>query len=179
MVNKQVPRRILLFLVVLGIQGLAISAVAQQAVEVQANDDNTFAPPALTIQAGDRITFRNTGVVLHNARAKDGSFESGDLTAGQSRTVRVTKSGTIDYVCTYHETLGMVGTVTVEGTAEEASPSPSPETVAATDEQEDVDANLPLGIKVFPLLAGGLLAVSLVGMGLAWVGNVLRAAGER
>jgi plastocyanin len=181
MVNKQVFRRILLFLVVLGVQALAIRAVAQQATEVQAKDDNTFAPPTLTIQAGDRITFRNVGNLPHTATAKDGSFDTGNLNAGQSRTVRVTKSGTIDYVCTYHETLGMVGQVSVEGTAPaEASPSPSPETAAATaDEQEDVDANLPLGIKVFPLLAGGLLALSLVGMGLAWVGNVLRAAGER
>jgi plastocyanin len=180
MVKRVVSRRILVLLVILAVQALAISAVAQQATEVQAKDDNTFAPPTLTIRAGDRITFRNVGNLPHTATAKDGSFDTGNLNAGQSRTVRVTKSGTIDYVCTYHETLGMVGNVVVEGTAApEPSPSPSPEPAAASPEEEDVDANLPLGIKVFPLLAGGMLALALVGMGGAWVRNVLRAAEDR
>jgi plastocyanin len=179
---KQVFRRIVFLFVVLAVQALAVAAVAQtQAIEVQAKDDNTFAPPTLTIQAGDRVTFRNVGNLPHTATAKDGSFDTGNLNAGQSRTVRIRKSGTINYVCTYHETLGMVGDVVVEGTApaDEASPSPSPEAAVASQETEDVDANLPLGIKVFPLLAGGMLALALGGMGLAWVRNVLRTAENR
>lgn len=171
-------RRVLLMVAALVILPSAGIALAQQTHQIEAKDDNTFAPPTITVNAGDSITFRNSGVVLHNVRAKDGSFETGDLTAGQSRTVKITKGTTIDYVCTYHESLGMRGQVTVVGAAAEASPSPSPE-AAAAGEPENADEQLPVGLKFFPLAGLGLGLAALAGVAFGWVRSVLRAAENR
>ena len=165
---------------------LSARALAQQATNVDAKDDNTFAPPTITAKVGDSITFRNAGKILHTATASDKSFDTGNLTANQSKTIKLTKAGRIPYVCIYHEALGMKGEIVVEAAggatataSPTPSPSPSPAAAAAANPQQDVDAQVPQGIKLFPMLSGGLLLLTMAGVALAWIRNVVRTAGSR
>jgi plastocyanin len=166
---------------------LAAEALAQQTTEVDAKDDNTFAPPTITVKVGDTITFRNVGKGLHTATASDKSFDTGNMTGGQSKAIKLTKAGKIPYVCIYHEALGMKGEITVEAAAgaqpAAASPSPSaspsPAAAATTAANQDVDAQVPKGIKLFPLLGGGLAGLMLFGVAVSWIRNVVKTAGNR
>jgi plastocyanin len=85
------------------------------------NDDNTFEPKDVTINAGDSITWVDNGTKKHNAMADDGTWTTGDLTMkGQSATMtfnKATGDTPIGYNCTYHKSKGMVGTITVKAKA--------------------------------------------------------------
>lgn len=161
--------------------GLTTSLAQEQVIETL--DNNTFSPNSATAKAGDEVTFRNTGSLPHTATAKDGSFDTGLLNAGQSKTVAITKSGTIDYICELHVTLGMTGTITVEAAAgappEDAQASPSPEAQAAEEEDPNLDAQLPIGLKVFPLLGVGMLGALVLGMFGGWVRTVMKNTENR
>jgi len=77
--------------------------------------DNEFVPKDITAKAGDiTISFKNTGAAPH-------TFTNADLKVDQNddagKTVEITlkdvKPGTYKYVCKYHESVGMTGTLTV------------------------------------------------------------------
>ena len=85
-----------------------------------------FSPAELTIAAGDTVTFVNAGGT-HNVDADDGSFRCARGCDGQggngdpsddiwSATVTFNTPGTITYHCDIHGHLGMVGSITVQGT---------------------------------------------------------------
>lgn len=138
-------------------------AIAQKTVTVQAQD-NKFVPEDISIQVGDTINFVNKGLAPHTADDKAGSFSSGNLNPGESKAVTFSKAGTFQLVCIYHEALGMAGRIVVGEGAQAtppasapATPAPSPAAVAATKKQFDPNAGVPIGMKVFPYLAGGLL----------------------
>lgn len=92
-----------------------------------------FDPPAITINVGDSITFKNVGGAVteaHNAHADDDSFRcangcrgdgsgaTGDPASNQwSSTVKFTKAGVINYSCDSHKSMGMTGTITVNAVA--------------------------------------------------------------
>jgi plastocyanin len=84
--------------------------------------DNSFEPKDVTINAGDSITWVESGDHKHNATADDGSWTTGDLTTkGQSATMTFnepTGSTPIGYNCTYHADKGMKGTITVKAKAD-------------------------------------------------------------
>jgi len=61
-----------------------------------------FEPQSLKVHVGDRIQWLNDDIVPHTATAKDQSFDSGDIAAGQSWTFIARKAGTFDYACRYH-----------------------------------------------------------------------------
>ena len=61
-----------------------------------------FEPQSLTVHVGDRIQWLNDDIVPHTVTAADKSFDSGDITAGQSWTFVARKAGTFDYACRYH-----------------------------------------------------------------------------
>ena len=69
-----------------------------------------FNPPALTVAAGDTITFTNEDGAPHTATADDGAFDTGRLSKGQSATVTVSAAGAHAYKCMVHPS--MKGTVT-------------------------------------------------------------------
>lgn len=139
-------------------------AIAQKTVTVEAQD-NKFVPDDISIQVGDTINFVNKGLAPHTADDKAGSFSSGNLNPGESKAITFSKAGTFQLVCIYHEALGMTGRIVVAGAAQatpavasaSATPAPSPAVVAATKKQFDPNAGVPIGMKVFPYLAGGLL----------------------
>jgi plastocyanin len=75
-----------------------------------------FAPEALTVPAGTKITFTNEDGAPHTATSgtspsADGVFDTGTLAKGAHKSVTVSKAGTYTYYCAIHPF--MKGTVTV------------------------------------------------------------------
>ena len=73
--------------------------------------DNAFAPGTVTVSVGETVTWNNAGTNAHEVYST--AFGSGPITAGGSWSWRPTKAGTYTYVCRYHESLGMRGTLVV------------------------------------------------------------------
>jgi plastocyanin len=72
-----------------------------------------FAPKTITVKPGTTITWTNDDSVAHNVVAQSGaSFKSDDFGQGGSYSTKVTKPGTIKYVCTIHP--GMDGEIVVK-----------------------------------------------------------------
>jgi plastocyanin len=77
--------------------------------------DNEFQPKDLTASAGDiTVTLKNVGAAPHTFTAKDLKADK-SANAGQTVTIDLkdVKPGTYKYICMYHESLGMTGTLTV------------------------------------------------------------------
>jgi plastocyanin len=74
--------------------------------------DFSFAPASPTVTAGQSITWTNEGPTDHTATATDGSFNTGNLHKGQSRTLTFNHAGTFAYICALHP--NMRGTLTVK-----------------------------------------------------------------
>lgn len=73
-----------------------------------------FNPSTTTAKVGQTITWTNRDTVSHNVTAKTGgSFHSPTLGQGQTYSYKLTKPGTITYVCTIHP--GMQATINVTG----------------------------------------------------------------
>lgn len=143
-------------------------AVAQEQKVVEARDDNTFAPSTINVNVGDTVTFRNTGALPHTATAKDRSFDTGNLNAGESKPVTFTKAGTFDLVCIYHEAQGMVAKLVVQE-AGGGTGSPSPTASPTASPGGDEEAAAPLEEKqptekYFPALSGALSALLILGL---------------
>ena len=71
-----------------------------------------FSPSTVTVAVGDSVRVVNDDTT-HHTFTDSGVWDSGDLGQSESFTYRFTKSGTYDFVCSYHETFGMTGRVTV------------------------------------------------------------------
>lgn len=84
------------------------------ATEVAIRDDDgfIFAPTEITVAVGDAVTWVHDGRITHTATAEDGSFDSGDLAAGDTFTETFDEAGTYPFFCRFHGS--MRGTVTVE-----------------------------------------------------------------
>jgi len=90
--------------------------------------DMGFVPAAITVNAGDKVVWKNSSTVIHNV-VDDASkalsvvdvklpsgvrpFDSGMLQPGQSYSRVFTEPGVYRYVCTLHEGSGMKGVVIV------------------------------------------------------------------
>ena len=73
-----------------------------------------FAPSSVTINRCDAVkaVYADSTGTPHNWQGK--GWMSPDMSsAGQSYTFRFTSSGTFNFFCSYHQGLGMTGTVTV------------------------------------------------------------------
>ena len=76
-----------------------------------------FSPSQVTITEGDTVRFFWSGQALpHNAVEANGVFDSGDpeRTVDYAYTFERGSNGTYDFVCEPHESVGMVGQITVE-----------------------------------------------------------------
>ncbi|MHB8376969.1 MAG: cupredoxin domain-containing protein [Dehalococcoidia bacterium] len=97
-----------------------------------AGDPNTawkFVPAAVTVPVGATVTFTNTGSVQHTATADGGSFDTGAISAGASKTVSFSKAGTFAFHCSFHP--WMKGTITVTASAAGGAPGSPPATAGA------------------------------------------------
>ncbi len=64
-----------------------------------------FSPATITLKAGDSITWTNQDAAPHTATADDGSFDTGSLANGQSKSITFSKSGTFTYHCSVHPSM--------------------------------------------------------------------------
>lgn len=78
--------------------------------------DMKFAPESITISVGSTVSWHNLENKTHTATANDGSWDTGDMGLGASKSIKFDKPGTYKYHCTHHSVLGigMSGTVIVE-----------------------------------------------------------------
>jgi plastocyanin len=90
----------------------------------------SFSPSTLKLKAGEKFTLTavNNGTTAHTFTIP-GVVDTGAVAPGQSKTVSFTvPSKTVQFFCTFHKSIGMVGRLVVTGTGSGgggASPSTS------------------------------------------------------
>ena len=77
--------------------------------------DDKFKPTTITGKPGATVTvaLTNTGANKHNFKIDGQPKADADVDPGKSATatVKIPKSGSVQFYCEYHKGLGMVGTV--------------------------------------------------------------------
>ncbi|MGZ5920797.1 MAG: cupredoxin domain-containing protein [Rhizomicrobium sp.] len=114
-------------LISIGLTAAMPAGAQAKTIEISMTE-STFVPPTITITAGDEVTWKNPALLLHTvtfdpAEAADKSniklptgvqpFGSADLSEDGTFTHLFSEKGTYTYVCKYHESMGMKGTVIV------------------------------------------------------------------
>jgi plastocyanin len=74
--------------------------------------DFAFAPGNLQVPVGATVTWTNYDDAPHTATAKDGSWDTGILSKGDTKTITFDKAGEYQYYCKVHP--NMVGRLTVQ-----------------------------------------------------------------
>jgi plastocyanin len=79
--------------------------------------DTFFEPQCLAVSSTQQLTLTNAGDALHNFSIEDQGVDI-DVEAGSELSTDpledLVRPGTFRFVCKYHESQGMVGTLTVE-----------------------------------------------------------------
>lgn len=78
----------------------------------------TFQPNQVQIRTGDSVQWTNQGKVAHTATADDGTFDSGDMAAGQTFKKTFDKAGIYRYSCTPHPWMKGVVVVSEKGSTD-------------------------------------------------------------
>jgi nitrite reductase (NO-forming) len=89
---------------------------ATETVEVTTMD-NEFEPAEISIPTGAEVTVTvtNEGEAPHTFTSEELDVDSGTIDPGQNADVTFTApDGDTEFICTFHESAGMVGTITVE-----------------------------------------------------------------
>jgi plastocyanin len=77
------------------------STTAEKADKVDIADYK-FAPEAIEVEAGSKVTWTNSDDAPHTATADDSSFDTGDLDQGDSKTITFDQPGEFTYYCRFH-----------------------------------------------------------------------------
>jgi plastocyanin len=103
--------------------GAAAPAQSSGTVKIDVGD-NFYKPVSTEITTGTKVTWRNTGKILHNVKPVKGKWGTGSLTRGKSYSYTFKKPGKYVYYCTFHGSPngGQRGTITVV-------PAPPPTTL--------------------------------------------------
>ena len=76
------------------------------------NGNMSFSPDPATVNAGQRVAWRNAAGAIHTATQNSGSFDTGTLESGAtSAAIAMPTAGTFAYHCGLHP--AMVGTLIV------------------------------------------------------------------
>lgn len=128
---------------------LVLGASSASAAPLAANrivtiQNFTFNPATITVNAGDTITWTNADAAVHSARATGGSFDTGTLFQGDSKTFTFSVPGTFAYICGIHGA-SMSGAVVVNGQAATPAPTapPTPQPTVAPTPQPTVAPTAP------------------------------------
>jgi plastocyanin len=78
---------------------LTLGAARTHAISIKSMQ---FSPATVSINVGDTITWSNQDDRDHKIVAEDGSFQSGNLSAGATYTHTFPRPGECRYGCTYH-----------------------------------------------------------------------------
>ena len=73
-----------------------------------------FNPANMTVARGTTVTWRNDDGAVHTSTSDSTGWDTGNMSAGASRTTTFSTPGTFRFHCTYHRAMGMVGTITVQ-----------------------------------------------------------------
>lgn len=101
----------------------AISAWAvgpMLAVSVGVGGTLTFSPRTAAAAVNTQATW-TVATGTHTVTSDEGLFDSGTLSQGGVFSFTFTKPGTYNYHCNFHVSLGMVGTITIPGSAHDAN----------------------------------------------------------
>jgi plastocyanin len=116
---NRTPLAASLAVALVAVVALALASPVSAAGHAVAIRDSSFGPKTITIRAGDRITWTNTGSNNHNVTFD--AFASEEQMAPGAKYVHTFRSaGTFSYTCTLH---GFTGTVVVKAAA---TPKPKP-----------------------------------------------------
>jgi plastocyanin len=134
--NRLSARLLVILVGVLMVAALTPTVLAaDRGIRIQ---DFAFGPRTVTITAGDRVTWTNRDSVEHTATARNGSFDTGLLGQGESRSMRFSVAGTYRYVCTPHPT--MTGTIVVRAASSGGLQPPNTDKAAVPDAAPSGDA---------------------------------------
>jgi plastocyanin len=90
------------------------TAPAGATVGVDEVTGDRFSPSSVTLHVGDSVLVTNRDAVApHTFTISALGVESGGMSQGQTFRYRFTSPGRYTFVCTYHESIGMTGTLTV------------------------------------------------------------------
>jgi len=110
--------------------GLTATSTASSSAEVAVTIvSRAYQPPALTLEAGQTVTWTNRGFTPHTVTAAGGEFDSGRLNVGESFKVTFSTPGTFAYACTIHPSMKGNVTVLAPGTAQAPAAGGSPQSV--------------------------------------------------
>lgn len=87
------------------------SEMANQASDTVVIKSFAYGPNKVTVSAGQSVTWINEDTVNHTATSDDGTWDTGLMAKGESKSITFTIPGTYTYHCTVHP--GMTGTVVV------------------------------------------------------------------
>jgi plastocyanin len=73
--------------------------------------NSKFSPESLTIPVNSTVIWTNNDDMPHNVVSETGSFDSGNLSGGNTYSHQFTNGGTFTYKCTLHS--NMSGTIIV------------------------------------------------------------------
>ena len=105
-------RRVVLLLATMVMAvGLAIGHASGAGKTVKA-DNFDFKPGKVTIENGDKVTWKNVEGV-HTVTFKNGSFDK-EISGDDRVSKKFSREGTFRYLCTLHKAQGMRGKVIVE-----------------------------------------------------------------
>lgn len=141
---------------------LAAMGASAKTVEISAD---SYSPKTISVAAGTKVIFKNTSVFPHTATADNGSFDTGTIAQGSSKSVTLKKSGTFAFHCQFHGAVGGVGqsgTITVTAASKPAAPA-------------DGLSGRPPASDTLPDLPGGPAALSIIAFAIAGIGSVLAA----
>ena len=96
--------------------GDAGTPVAVELLDPAGSGVNAFKPDEFTFSVGQKVTFTFTAETEAHSFTIDDLGIDEDIDAGKTKTFTFTfdKAGTFDLICIPHETLGMVGKITVQ-----------------------------------------------------------------
>lgn len=167
-------------LVVMLIGPAIAAAAAPKIVETLAD---TYSPATLTVAAGTKVVFKNTSQLPHTATADDGSFDTGKIDAGATKSIVVKQTGRFAFYCLYHGAAGGVGqsgaitvTAAVGATSPPAKSSGGGTTPTITPPASDTSSVLPGPIEGLPLaaFAGAAVLAILLALALEGAGRAMR-----
>ena len=79
-----------------------MTAAAAESTDKVDVADFAFDPQTISVKAGTEVTWTNSDDATHTATADDGSFDTGDLDKGDSKSVTFDKAGSFTYYCRFH-----------------------------------------------------------------------------
>jgi len=82
-----------------GSSSKAPAADARSTIQIK---DFAYSPTSIVAKVGDTVTVKNVDSTAHTVTADDGSFDTGNLGAGATATVKIAKSGQLTYYCRIH-----------------------------------------------------------------------------